>query len=689
MNIKELKGVGDKKAALFERLSIYDTVDLLEFYPRDYEVYERPFLIKELKQSDTGRVIAIDGVVTKKPGIYRAGKYSVAAILIRDIEGRFLKCKWFNMPYIGKSLPLGSRYVFRGYLAVNKGGELSLDQAKFFRSDEYAELEGKMLPVYHLTKGLTQKAVRSAVEQAFDGEKEQKKDFMPAHIREKAGLTDLYSAIKNIHFPESMDKVKEAVKRLTFDEFFLFSMSVLLRKNDNVNLKTRFRSGEHPAISELKERLKFKLTDAQNKAWNDMIKDMESAAPMNRLLQGDVGSGKTIVAILALFNTVLNGYQAALMAPTEVLAIQEYNEIAGLIDEHGLDIRAGLLTGSVKAREKKELYEALEKGEIDIIVGTHAVIQEKVKFKDLGLVITDEQHRFGVGQRKALKDKSEDDNPNILVMSATPIPRTLAWILYGDLDISVMDQLPAGRKSIKNAVVDSSYRPNAYNFIRSKVAAGNQAYVICPMVESSEEIKIENVTDYAASLAKELGKDIKVGMLHGKLKAEEKRDIIDKFLKNEINVLVSTTVVEVGVNVPNATVMMIENAERFGLSQLHQLRGRVGRGREESYCLFVSDSGSEAAKKRLDIISGTNDGFIIAEKDLELRGPGDFFGARQSGDMEFSMADPGRDMKLLTQSVNMAKQLVKEDPDLELDVNRRLRKRLIDYQDKGIDKINL
>lgn len=690
MNIKELKGVGDKKAALFERLSIYNTVDLLEFYPRDYEVYEKPFLIRDLKQSDVGRIISIDGIVTKKPGIYRAGKYSVFTILIRDVDGRFLKCKWFNMPYIGKSLPIGARYVFRGYLSIDKSGELSLDQAKFFKPSQYAQIEGKLLPIYHLTKGLTQKSIQSVVEQAFHKEKEYREEFLPEYIRQRLDLMNMDRAILNIHFPESRDKVKEAIKRLTFNEFFLFSLSVIVRKNENINLKTKYMYGEHPVIANLKNNLRFKLTEAQERAWKDLLEDMESSAPMNRLLQGDVGSGKTIIAILSLFNTALSGYQSALMAPTEVLAVQEYNEIAGLIEGNNLPIKARLLTGSVKKKEKKEIYEALERGEIDIIVGTHAIIQDKIKFKDLGLVITDEQHRFGVGQRKALKDKSgEEDNPNILVMSATPIPRTLAWILYGDLDISVMDQLPSGRKPIKNAVVDSSYRTNAYNFIRGKVAAGHQAYVICPMIEANEDLKLENVTDYSISLAKELGPDIQVGMLHGKLKPDEKRDIIEKFANNEIQVLVSTTVIEVGINVPNAIVMMIENAERFGLSQLHQLRGRVGRGSEESYCLFVSDTKTDATKKRLEIISGTNDGFIIAEQDLLLRGPGDFFGARQSGNIEFSLADPSRDTELLNHSVALAKKIIKEDANLELLKNTGIKRKLIEYRDKGIDKINL
>ena len=378
------------------------------------------------------------------------------------------------------------------------------------------------------------------------------------------------------------------------------------------------------------------------------------------------------------------------MAPTEVLARQEADEIFKLIEEYKLPIKADILTGSTTVSEKKRIYERLKAGETDIVVGTHALIQDRVEMKNPGLVITDEQHRFGVGQRKALRTKGSVTDPaNVLVMSATPIPRTLAWILYGDLDISVMDELPKGRKPIKNALVNSSYRGKAYRFIRDKVKEGRQAYVICPMVEKGENVDLENVTDYAESLQKELGEEIKVGIMHGQMKSDEKIKVMSDFADNKINVLVSTTVIEVGVNVPNATVIMIENAERFGLSQLHQLRGRVGRGEEESFCIFVSDAETEDAKKRLEIISGTNDGFEIAEKDMELRGPGDFFGVRQSGELNFLLADPARDKALLDEAVKAAKNILENDPQLIKEKNALLKERLLEYKNKESDNVNL
>lgn len=687
MDIKQLKGIGPKKAEIFNRLSIYNTHDLLRFYPRDYEVYEKPVFIKDITSSDVGRVISVDGAVAGKATVYRAGRYSVTTVLIKDFEGRGIKCKWFNMPYIKKSIPFRSRYIFRGYLSL-KNGEYVIEQPRLIKCDSYEDMQGRLLPVYHLTKGLTGNSVIAAVREALAVE-EKRYDFLPDEIRRKYGLVKEWDAIKDIHFPADRQEANESLKRIIFDEFLIFSLAVLTRKQENMDAVTGYRIPVSKETKDFKNNLPYRLTDAQEKAWEAVSKDMASDRPMNRLLQGDVGSGKTIIAILALFNAAFNGIQGALMAPTEVLARQEAKEIFKLIDDHELPLKADIITGNTTAFEKKAIYERMRTGASDIVIGTHALIQDKVEFKNLGIVITDEQHRFGVGQRKALRTKAADDPANVLVMSATPIPRTLAWILYGDLDISVMDALPKGRKPIKNALVNSSYRAKAYDFIRDKIKEGRQAYVICPMVEKGDNDKLENVKDYAKDLQKELGEDIRVGIMYGQMKSDEKIQMMSDFADNNIHVLVSTTVIEVGINVPNATVIMIENAERFGLSQLHQLRGRVGRGKEESFCIFVSDAETEDAKKRLEIISGTNDGFEIAQKDMELRGPGDFFGVRQSGELNFLLADPARDKALLDEAVKAAKALLEDDPQLEKEKNGLLKERLLEYKNRESDNVNL
>lgn len=680
MKITDLKGLGPKRAEAFERLSIYDTCDLVYYYPGSYEVYEEPLFVADLSGIHAGKIVSIEGVVADRPKIYRAGRYTVTTAIAKDGNGHAFKCKWYNMPYIGKSIFKGARMVFRGYISA-KNAEFALEQPKFFPPSGYDELQNTMRPVYRLTKGLSVNVIRSAVEQALETETEYKNDYLPLELKEKHDLEGLETTVRNIHFPKNMADVERAARRLIFDEFFLFALSVRTRKMENVSLTSRFMIPERKEVRDLIEKLPYELTGAQKKAWEAVSRDMASDVPMNRLLQGDVGSGKTIIAILALITTALSGYQGLLMAPTEVLAAQEYNEVKKVIDDAGLPVNVRLLTGSLKRSEKKDIYTEAETGEADIIVGTHALIQEKLLIKNPGLVITDEQHRFGVGQRQSLKEKAEDV-PNILVMSATPIPRTLAWILFADLDVSVMDELPAERKPVKNAVVDTSYRPKAYRFIIDKVKEGRQAYVICPMVEESEGLDAENVTDYSKDLQHELGDDIRVDTLHGRMKPEEKNEKMRRFSEGETDVLVSTTVVEVGVNVPNATVMMIENAERFGLSQLHQLRGRVGRGSEESYCIFVSDSDSPETKERLEIIGSNTDGFVIAEKDLQLRGPGDFFGFRQSGELLFNMADPVRDAALLDTAVKAASEILDKDPRLENPENEGLKQRMLRYMNR-------
>lgn len=687
MKITELKGIGEKYAQLLGRLSVYTVEDLVGLYPRDYELYQEPAFISTLSPDYENTNVVIDGVVSKKIDVYHTGKLAVISTFINDENGDRIKCTWFNMPFLKSSLKLGMRYIFRGRFVIKNGIKI-LEQPQMYTRSQYSEIEGTMQPIYPLTKGLSNKTVANAVHQAlekFDAGLE--KEYIPGYVRQKNELAEHNYAVVNIHFPKSMEDYIQARKRLAFEEFFLFVLAVRSLRNSNERIPNGYIIQNDSRTDDFIEKLPFSLTNGQKSAWTKVKKNMSGKCLMSRLIQGDVGSGKTIIAVLALMNTAYAGYQAAMMVPTEVLAKQQYDSITKMFNNMGVELNVSLLVGSMTAAAKRKVYEDIENGSTDIVIGTHAVIQEKVIFKNLALVITDEQHRFGVNQRRDLSDKG--NNPHILVMSATPIPRTLAIIVYGDLDISVIDELPAERLPIKNCVVDESYRPNAYKFIENQVHAGRQAYVICPMVEDSENIEAENVIDYAKKLSGELPDDIKVEYLHGKMKASQKNEIMEKFSKNEINVLVSTTVIEVGVNVPNATVMMVENAERFGLAQLHQLRGRVGRGGFQSYCIFVSGNKSKKTKDRLEILNKTNDGFKIAEEDLKLRGPGDFFGVRQSGDFDFGIADIYTDAKVLKSASEAAGEVLDKDPELELEENRYLAEKVSEYTVKCLEKLNI
>lgn len=687
MKITELKGIGEKYAQLLGRLSVYTVEDLVGLYPRDYELYQEPAFISTLSPDYENTNVVIDGVVSKKIDVYHTGKLAVISTFINDENGDRIKCTWFNMPFLKSSLKLGMRYIFRGRFVIKNGIKI-LEQPQMYTRSQYSEIEGTMQPIYPLTKGLSNKTVANAVHQAlekFDAGLE--KEYIPGYVRQKNELAEHNYAVVNIHFPKSMEDYIQARKRLAFEEFFLFVLAVRSLRNSNERIPNGYIIQNDSRTDDFIEKLPFSLTNGQKSAWTEVKKNMSRKGLMSRLIQGDVGSGKTIIAVLALMNTAYAGYQAAMMVPTEVLAKQQYDSITKMFNNMGVELNVSLLVGSMTAAAKRKVYEDIENGSTDIVIGTHAVIQEKVIFKNLALVITDEQHRFGVNQRRDLSDKG--NNPHILVMSATPIPRTLAIIVYGDLDISVIDELPAERLPIKNCVVDESYRPNAYKFIENQVHAGRQAYVICPMVEDSENIEAENVIDYAKKLSGELPDDIKVEYLHGKMKASQKNEIMEKFSKNEINVLVSTTVIEVGVNVPNATVMMVENAERFGLAQLHQLRGRVGRGGFQSYCIFVSGNKSKKTKDRLEILNKTNDGFKIAEEDLKLRGPGDFFGVRQSGDFDFGIADIYTDAKVLKSASEAAGEVLDKDPELELEENRYLAEKVSEYTVKCLEKLNI
>ncbi len=661
MQLSRLKGIGEKTEKILYRAGVTCVEDLLEYYPRYYDTYEPPVLIRNLECDKTQAVCA---TLVRDLVIRRVKKLTIVQGFLRDQEGNGICATWFNAPFLKGKLSLGSTFIFRGYVK-EKNGSFVIDQPKVFEIGQYRQEMGKMQPVYPLVSGLTNNMVKKAVSQALDvialGER------LPESVRGHYALEPLEKAIHDIHYPQNTMEMMAARKRLIFDEFFYFIYYLKQLKEKNKINQNGHILKEPKEVKQLIENLPYQLTKAQLRTWEEIKQDIASEKVMNRLIQGDVGSGKTIIAILALLTAALNGGQGAFMAPTEVLARQHFENLNELLTQFQIDLKPVLLVGSMTLKEKREAYMQIETGAADIIVGTHALIQEKVNYKKLMMVVTDEQHRFGVRQRESIFMKGM--NPHTIVMSATPIPRTLAMILYGDLDISVIDELPTGRKPIANCVVGTEYRPNAYRFIEEQVKEGRQVYVICPTVEYSEAVEGENVVEYADKLKKIFPSSIQVEYLHGRMKPSEKNLIMERFANNEVQVLVSTTVVEVGVNVPNATVMMVENAERFGLAQLHQLRGRVGRGKNQSYCIFVDGSGTKDSKKRLDILCKSNDGFFIASEDLRLRGPGDFFGVRQSGDFEFRLGDIMADAELLKMAADAVSMM--EDGKLEISNEER------------------
>lgn len=679
--IESLKGIGEKTGGLFRKLGVETVEGLLHYYPRGYDAYEPPVPVGQVKE---GSVLAVSGTLLRSADVKRIRNLQVVTATVKDMTGS-LQLTWFNMPFLRNTLRMGELFVFRGKV-VRKQGRLRMEQPEIFTPDVYRAVMHSMQPIYGQTRGLGNKAITKAVAQAIE-QRQMEREYLPERLRSRYELAEYNFAIEHIHFPKDRQELLFARKRLVFDEFLFFLLAVRRLKDKREDKASSYVLPAVPEVETLRNNLPYALTGAQQKVLSEVQHDLGSGLMMNRLVQGDVGSGKTIIAVLALLQAAYNGYQGALMVPTEVLAKQHYEAMTELFAEHGITKEVVLVTGSMTAKEKRIAYEKISSHEADIIVGTHALIQEKVHYDKLALVITDEQHRFGVGQREALGGKGEE--PHVLVMSATPIPRTLAIIIYGDLDISIIDELPANRLPIKNCVVDTGFREKAYQFIIREVAAGRQAYVICPMVEESEMIEAENVLDYTKLLRQKLPESITVEYLHGKMKAKEKNKIMERFAANEIQVLVSTTVVEVGVNVPNATVMMIENAERFGLAQLHQLRGRVGRGRHQSYCILVNASDQDGTQERLDILNRSNDGFYIASEDLKLRGPGDFFGQRQSGDMEFKLADIFTDANLLKTVSEEVNRMLEHDPELEQEEHRELRRRLDGYLDKSYGKLNL
>lgn len=656
-SLTALKGIGEKNAVLYRKIGIDTVEDCVFYFPRDYVTYDK---ISPSSELSPGRLIAFEATIVKRPVVRRVKRLSITTAVI-SASGTVIHCKWFNMPYLSNSLKAGSTHIFYGVLEL-AGDHYDIRQPRIFTREQYEELTGHINPIYPLTKGLTNNAVSKTVKLAF------------THLGESV-RPELY----DMHFPKDRETLEIARNTLVFDEFLLFMLRLKMLDGDRESARNDFNIIEVAECNRIMERLPYRLTNAQLKVWDEIRSDLCSDKSMRRLIQGDVGSGKTILATLAAVMIGINGYQCAIMAPTEILANQHYLSIKKILKDNGIDLGVSLLTGSMSAAAKKNVRDMALSGEVSILIGTHALFQEKVQYKDLALVITDEQHRFGVNQRGALSSKNKRDNAHILVMSATPIPRTLALILYGDLDISVIDELPAHKKPIKNAVVDESYRENAYRTIEKTVRAGHQAYVICPLIEAGEGMDAKNVTDMYSELTARFDDTIRVGMLHGRMRADMKQKVMDDFAANNINVLVSTTVVEVGVNVPNATLMLIEDANRFGLAALHQLRGRIGRGSAQSYCIFMSSSTNEQTKKRLDILKDCNDGFKIAEEDLKLRGPGDVFGFRQSGDLHFALADIYSDAGILIKAAKEAERILKDDPGLSKAEHRKLKAALSDY----------
>ncbi len=676
-----LKGIGEKTKQIFEKAGAMNIDDLLSYYPRTYKTYEA---ISDTAQAEENQTLVIYGRIAQPLTVQYIKRLQIVSSVVCDEAGS-IAVRWYNMPYLKNTIKKDSSYVFCGKV-VKKGNRTYLEQPSLFSFEQYKELRKRLQPVYVLTRGLTNQMITKAVRQALDGT-DLTRDPLPKEIRMEYELAEYRYALEQIHFPGDEHHMILARNRLVFEEFFWFILSLRRFKETREQAEVPFVMKKSQIAEYTANHLSYTLTHAQEKVWNEIRQDMTGEKVMARLVQGDVGSGKTIVAFLSMILAAENHLQSAIMVPTEVLARQHFESLQSLMDQQKLPFTSVLLTGSMTAKEKRLVYEKIASGEADMIVGTHALIQDRVEYRNLGLVITDEQHRFGVRQRETLGNKGTE--PHILVMSATPIPRTLAVILYGDLEISVIDELPADRIPIKNCVVNTGYRKKAYQFIEREVEKGRQAYVICPMVEQNEEIEGEDVISYTDTLRQNLPESICVEYLHGKMKPKEKNEIMDRFLQNQIQVLVSTTVVEVGVNVPNATVMMIENAERFGLAQLHQLRGRVGRGKHQSYCIMICASDSKRIQKRLDILNQSNDGFYIAGEDLKLRGPGDILGVRQSGLMEFRIGDVFTDAAILRNACQAADRILEKDPGLSLPQHRELRKKLDEYMSNELKKLNL
>ena len=669
-DVAKLKGVGAKTAELLYSKGIRTVSDLVCYYPSRYEKYVS---LSAVSQTEEGKACAVLLTVIGKGSSVRTGGRSICNFRAGDATGD-VRLTYYNMPYMVKNLPAGSQRVFMGIMKRTARGLFYMEQPRVYALDDYHDLENTYQPVYPLFQGMKNKQMRSLIDQALEG-LPAFDDYISEADRNRLGLSSKDDAVRSIHHPESREELGKARARLIFDEFFEFILGIRKKKIENEAMINERPMKPSSLPEELIEKLPYSLTKAQLRAWKEIRRDLTGGYVMSRLLQGDVGSGKTILAFLALLLCSADGRQGALMAPTEVLAVQHMENLEKLKEQYGLPVRPVLLTGSVKGKARKAAYEKIASGEADIVIGTHALIQDSVEYADLGLVITDEQHRFGVRQRESLAGKGKA--VPVLVMSATPIPRTLAIIMYGDLQVSVLDEMPKGRLPIKNLAIGARERPRIYRFMYKQIREGRQAYVICPEVEEGELTELENVQDYTEKLRKIFPPEVRIDSLNGRMKPKEKTEVMDRFAAGETDILVSTTVIEVGIDVPNASVIAIENAERFGMSQLHQLRGRVGRGRWQSYCIFLYTPGAaggddpDQKPKRLEILERTNDGFIIAEEDLKLRGPGDLFGERQSGELGFILADIYEDSSIMKKAASYVEEVLAADPSFELPSMRR------------------
>ncbi len=682
-DIRSIKGIGEKTAALFRKLEITSPEELLRHYPYRYMSFEAPRPLREYLQEAAGEKLVIRAKLIKGFVQRYAGKYKLSSSLAADASGN-IEVLWYNSPFLAKSLKLYKEYVFVGRW-IQKGGKQILEHPLVYDVQEYTDLIGTLRPVYALTKGLSNALLIRTVQAVLD-RKEKRREYLPSAISKAYDLEPEESALQNIHFPESESALQRARRRLVFDEFFPFIYYTRQVKKDSLRLSSAYSLEDiEEAGKALRAVLPYALTKSQEKVIDEILGDMGSGKVMNRLVQGDVGSGKTVISVFAMYACFKNGLQSALMAPTEVLARQHYQNLESLFSPLEDRPRLALLTGSMTKKEHRQVYEELKQGEIDILIGTHALITEELSYHRLALVVTDEQHRFGVRQRQSLSLKGK--YPHILVMSATPIPRTLAVILYGDLDISVVDQKPIGRLPIKNAVIGKGEREKAYRHILEEIKKGRQAYVICPMVEESENIEAENVLDYTDKLRTYFPKTCSIAFLHGKMSAVEKEERMLAFARKQIDILVSTTVIEVGIDVKNASVILIEDAQRFGLASLHQLRGRVGRSDVQSYCIFVRTSDKENARKRLEIVGNSNDGFYIANEDLKLRGPGDLFGMAQSGEFRFGLADIYTDADVLREAAEAVDRVLKMALSPEESTN--LAERIEEFSAKNYKKLIL
>ncbi|WP_332965438.1 ATP-dependent DNA helicase RecG [Clostridioides difficile] len=679
-DVQYVKGIGPKKADKLNKLGIFTLKDLLYYFPRQFEDRNN---LKKIAQLEDGEKVTIKAVISSINTFSPKEGMTLTKIDVKDETGS-AKLVFFNKSYIKNTFRPGDSILVFGKVK-KKFNNLELTSCELEYLTNSPKNTCRFMPVYQLTYGVTNKEIMSIIRTVLEDKELIIQEYMPQRIIEKYRLCSIDFAVRNIHSPSSKESLKIALYRIVFEELLILQLGLFVFKSGR-NKEDGIKFETSKDLKKIISALPFKLTKAQNRALDEIIQDMNLEKIMNRLVQGDVGSGKTVVALLALANCVLNGYQGALMAPTEILAGQHYISLTESLKDFGINV--GLLIGSLTKKQKDTVLEQIKNNEIDILIGTHALIEDKVEFNNIGLVITDEQHRFGVMQRSKLSLKGA--NPDILVMTATPIPRTLALILYGDLDISIIDELPPGRQPIETIAIEKSKRDRAYNnLVIREVESGRQVYIVCPLVEESEAIEAKSAVELVEELRAEYFHDLRLGLLHGKMKSSEKDEVMRLFKNKEIDILVSTTVIEVGVNVPNATLMIIENAERFGLAQLHQLRGRVGRGSHKSYCVLIYDSKTDVCRQRMAIMEETNDGFKISEKDLEIRGPGEFFGTRQHGLPELKVANLFKHIKILKLAQQEARYILGEDNNLQLKENMALKKEIIDKFKDTLKEISL